>query len=185
MRLIDANEKAVHNTYKVSLLNYPTEDDWMLCKRCALVTVGKEPIHAPDATWKHAILRARHSPIRTLMFAFLLENIPYYVSVHLARHVHAQPFIRSQRNDRQSSYDRNAARQDVPVDMVWVMNAEEFMTIASKRLCRLADKTTREVVRMICALVVEQCPEFNGLLAPPCELTGRCTEMYPCGKEGT
>ncbi len=57
------------------------------------------------STWKHSILRARHSPIRTLQFAFYLEDVPYWVSTHLARHVHAQPFIRSQRNDRENEYD--------------------------------------------------------------------------------
>lgn len=167
---------------EISILKWPGAEDWALCKRCALVTVGKEAVTEPDEAWKHAILKARHSPIRTLAFAFLLQNVPYYVSVHLARHVHAQPFIRSQRNDRQGEYDRNAARQDAPVNMIWYMNAEELMTVAGKRLCVLADKDTRAVVRMICRVVVERCPEFRGLLAPPCETTGTCAEMFPCGK---
>lgn len=84
----------------ITLLKYPTDEDWALAKQCALVTIGKEMKTAPDMEWKHAILRARHSPIRTLQFAFYLEGVPYWVSTHLARHVHAQPFIRSQRNDR-------------------------------------------------------------------------------------
>ena len=114
----------------ITLLKYPTDEDWALAKQCALVTIGKEMKTAPDMEWKHSILRARHSPIRTLQFAFYLEGVPYWVSTHLARHVHAQPFIRSQRNDRQDEYDRNAARQDAPVDMIWYMNAEELMAIA-------------------------------------------------------
>ena len=121
----------------VKLLKYPTDEDWAFAKQCALVTIGKEMKTAPDMAWKHAILRARHSPIRTLQFAFYLEGVPYWVSTHLARHVHAQPFIRSQRNDRQDEYDRNAARQDAPVDMIWYMNAEELMTVMEKRLCHL------------------------------------------------
>lgn len=83
----------------IKLLKYPTDEDWALAKQCALVTIGKEMKTAPDMEWKHAILRAKHSPIRTLQFAFYLEGVPYWVSTHLARHVHAQPFIRSQRND--------------------------------------------------------------------------------------
>lgn len=164
----------------VKLLKYPTDEDWALAKQCALVTIGKEMKTAPDMAWKHAILRARHSPIRTLQFAFYLEGVPYWVSTHLARHVHAQPFIRSQRNDRQGEYDRNAARQDAPVDMIWYMNAEELLTIAEKRLCRMAARQTRAVVRMMCCLVVDKCPEFEGLLAAPCNLTGMCNEMQPC-----
>ena len=164
----------------ITLLKYPTDEDWAFAKQCALVTIGKEMKTAPDMEWKHAILRARHSPIRTLQFAFYLQSVPYWVSTHLARHVHAQPFIRSQRNDRQSEYDRNAARQDAPVDMIWYMSAEELMTIAEKRLCTLAAKETHEAVRRICMLVTSKCPEFDGLLAPPCEKTGSCNEMYPC-----
>ena len=108
----------------VKILKHPTEKDWMLCKRCTLVTVGKEPLTPPTDEWKTKILSARHSPIRTLEFCFLLEDIPYYVSTHLVRHVHAQPFVRSQRNDRQDDYDRTKAPQDAPVNMMWFVNAE-------------------------------------------------------------
>lgn len=166
----------------VKLIKYPNEEDWVFCKNCALVTVGKKTEKVPDLQWKHAILKARHSPIRTLQFAFYLQDVPYCVSTHLARHVHAQPFVRSQRNDRQSKYDRNAARQDAPVDMIWYMNAEELMTIANKRLCMQAEKDTRAIVRMMCALVLDKLPEFNGLLLPPCRIYGECMEMFPCSK---
>ena len=164
----------------VKLLKYPTDEDWVLAKQCALVTIGKEMKTAPDMAWKHAILRARHSPIRTLQFAFYLEGVPYWVSTHLARHVHAQPFIRSQRNDRQDTYDRNAARQDAPVNMIWYMNAEELMTIAEKRLCKLAAKETRTVVKLMFGLVIYKCPEFKGLFAAHCAKYGDCDEMKPC-----
>lgn len=106
---------------EITLLKWPGEEDWMFAKSCALVTIGKHSGKAPDMEWKHKMLRAKHSPIRTLNFAFYLHNVPYYVSTHLARHVHSVPFIKSQRNDRQSDYDRNAARQDAPVDMIWYM----------------------------------------------------------------
>lgn len=165
---------------KVTLLKYPAAEDWRFAKQCALVTVGKNAKTDPDMAWKHAILRARHSPIRTLQFAFYLENVPYWVSTHLARHVHAQPFIRTQRNDRQNKYDRNKAPQDAPVNMIWYMNAEELMTIAEKRLCHAAALQTRAVVRMMCALAVDKCPEFGGLLAAPCKKTGICNELAKC-----
>lgn len=167
---------------RIKLIKWPTHEDWTLCKNCALVTVGKETDKEPGMVWKKAILLARHSPIRVLQFAFYLEDVPYYVSTHLARHVHAQPFIRSQRNDRQTDYDRRAARQDAPVDMIWYMNAEELMTIAEKRLCLLADANTRVVVWMMCALVAGKCPEFEGVFGAPCKLTGICKEMHPCSK---
>ena len=168
---------------KVELIRFPNDDDWMECKRRALVTEGLRPVSPPTFERKHKILRARHSPIRYLMFSFYME-IPYWTSVHYCRHVHAQPYIKSQRNDRQHDYDRNAARQDAPVQMILDLNAESLMTVLSKRLCGKADPTTRAVAYDMCALVYKHCPEFRNLLAPDCELTGICREMKPCGRWG-
>lgn len=163
---------------KVELVKYPLAEDWMLCKQCALVTVGKNAITSPSIEWKHQILEARHSPIRVLNFMFRLE-IPYWVSVHLCRHIHSQPFVKSQRNDRQSDYDRNKAPQDAPVTMLWYMNAEELMVIANKRLCKQASTETQEIVKTMCEEVLKVCPEFEGLLVPMCRY-GKCHEMFPC-----
>ena len=166
---------------KVELIGYPTEQDWLEVKRRALVTIGKKPVTPPDAEWKKAILKARHSPIRYLQFSFLME-IPYYVSTHLVRHIHAQPYVKSQRNDRQSEYDRTKAPQDAPVTMIWDMNAEELMVIANKRLCRLADKATQAAVLSMCLQVNAACPEFAPFLVPLCEYRGgNCPEMFSCG----
>lgn len=167
----------------VSLEKYPTEEDWILCKKCALVTMWKGLKTDPTLEWKKSLLKARHSPCRTLMFMFRLEGIPYYVSTHLARHVHATPFISSQRNDRQDKYDRNKATQDSLVDMMWWMNSEELMVISNKRLCNLADKTTKEIVEMMVWLVKQKCPEFEDVLVPMCVHNGGvCHEIFPCGR---
>ena len=166
---------------KIELLEYPNEKDWMEVKRRALVTVGKKPVNPPDSEWKKKILYARHSPIRYLRFSFYLE-IPYYVSVHLARHVHAQPYIRSQRNDRQNEYDRNAARQDAEISMIWDLNAEEFMVVANKRLCMKADPVTRKVVAEMCETVKDICQEIYLFLLPACTYNGgACHEIDSCG----
>ena len=165
----------------ITLTRYPTEWDWMDCKERALVTVGKGPKNEPSKEWKEKILEARHSPIRSLRFSFKM-TIPYWVSVHLARHVHAQPYILSQRNDRQDKYDRNAARQDEMVQMIWDMNAEELITIAQKRLCSKAAVETRAVVQEMRNQVCAFCPEFEHVLVPACEFDGRCHEMASCGR---
>ena len=168
---------------KVEFLEKPTERDWLEVKRRALVTVGKKPVNAPTEEWKHDILKARHSPIRRLNFSFYIE-CPYWVSVHLCRHIHAQPYVKSQRNDRQSEYDRNSAPQNETVSMIWDVNAEELMVIANKRLCHQASDETREVVRQMCKLVLSEYPEFKGLLVPFCQYQGGiCHEMYPCTKK--
>ena len=165
----------------VKLIESPTQKDWYEVKRRALVTVGKEMATEPDFEWKKRILSARHSPIRRLFFAFYIE-CPYWVSVHLCRHIHAQPYVKSQRNDRQSKYDRNIAPQNETVSMIWDMNAEELITIANKRLCKQASKETREVVQMMCDLVNEKFPEFEKELVPACIRNGgMCYEMKYCG----
>ena len=165
------------------LIKYPSAEDWMFCKQCALVTVGKNAVTEPTQEWKHDILEARHSPIRVLQFAFELE-LPYWVSVHLCRHIHAQPFVKSQRNDRQSDYDRTKAPQDEKVKMIWHMNAEELQVIANKRLCYKASKETRQIVQMMCDVVLQKCPEFNGLLVPMCKYHGgKCHEIIPCAEK--
>lgn len=166
--------------YTVKILEYPTERDWVNVKRRALVTVGKSSESVPNRAWRKKILEARHSPIRYLRFSFYLE-IPYWVSVHLCRHIHAQPYVRSQRNDRQEEYDRNAARQDQVVSMIWDMNAEELMIIANKRLCNKASTETRDVVEMMCTQAEIVCSELSGLLVPAClHQGGACHEMNPC-----
>jgi hypothetical protein len=170
---------------KVELIKYPTEEDWLLVKRCTLVTVGKDSDKPPTEKFKRDMLRARHSPIRELKFVFYLTDIPYWVSVHLCRHVHAQPYVRTQRNDRQSQYDREKAPQDAPVDMMWSVTGEELITIANKRLCNLASAKTRELIRICCDKVIEVCPEYKAELVPMCERNGGvCYEMFPCGKCG-
>lgn len=168
---------------KITLIEYPTPYDWNECKRRALVTVGKLDFDPPTHEWRKAILNARHSPIRRLRFSFLMEEVPSWVSVHLCRHVHAQPYVKSQRNDRQSDYDRTKAPQDAPVCMIWDMNAEALMDIANKRLCMKASEETRAVVQEMCRLVAERCPDFEPFLVPMCAYNGGvCREMKPCGK---
>ena len=167
---------------KIELIKIPSEDDWLLCKRAAMRTIWKDVGAMPGADWKHKILAAGHSPIRVLPFYISMTDIPYWVAMHLVRHVHSVPFISSQRNDRQDMYDRRTAPQDAPVNMDWYMNAEELINVSHKRLCTQASIETRAVVAEICDLVLDACPEFEGLLVPMCMYrNGKCTEFKPCG----
>ena len=172
------------NVVKIKLINAPTDKDWVEVKRRALVTVGKTPISVPNSEWRFKILRARHSPIRYLVYSYQIDGIPYWVATHLVRHhVGFQPYQKSQRNDRQTEYDRNAARQDSPVNMIIDVNAEALQVIANKRLCMQASKETREVVREMCRLAVENTPELESLLVADCARHGmKCYEMFPCGR---
>lgn len=169
---------------RVTLVDYPKEKDLLWMKECTLVTVGKEPATVPTTEWLHKMLEARHSPIRELWYRFRLDDIPYYVSVHLVRHhVDFHPYVKSQRNDRQNEYDRRSAPQDAPVSMCLSLNAESLMNLANKRLCAQASEETRQVVQMMCTLVQQFCPEFEGLLVPMCEYHGgKCHEIFSCWK---
>lgn len=170
----------------VKLIGYPTEEDWIECKRRALITMygkGLGDIKSPTSEWKHKILEARHSPIRYLRYSFLITDIPSNTSVHLCRHIHSQPYCSSLRNDRQDVMDGDKAPRDTEINMIYDVNCEELMTIANKRLCNLASPKTRQVVAAMCLQALDVTPELEGLLVPMCEYHGNtCHEMFPCGR---
>lgn len=172
------------DTSKISIemLRNPSQEDWERCYMLALNTMGKKFTGGRiTEEWKHKILKAKHSPIRTLWFTIRL-TIPYFVSVHLVRHkIGIEHFVQSQRNDRQSNYDREVAPQDAMVSHVIEVNAEQLMFMANRRLCGMADATTRYVMTQICKEVEKKNPEFIGHLKPMCEYLHECPEFKPCG----
>ena len=166
---------------QIHIDRYPTAQDWARCKALALNTIGKKYAGSKiTPEWKLKILRAEHSPIRTLMFTIRMEDIPYYVSTHFrTHHVGAEHYVQSQRNDRQDNYDRRAARQDAPVTHIMDLNAQALMNIAHKRLCQEADPATQEVMREIVRKVEVVAPEIASMLTPSCEYYGGfCHELF-------
>ena len=168
----------------IELRMYPNEDDLLWMKQCTVGTMGKDSNTLPTSEFVRRLLVARHSPIRELRFSYVIRDVPYWVSVHLVRHhVGFQAYVQSQRNDRQSDYDRTKARQDKPVTMRVTLNAEALMTLANKRLCMKASPETREVVQRMCRLAEKVLPELKGLLVPMCEYNGGlCHEINGCGR---
>lgn len=169
---------------EVELIYAPGERELSLAKRAIWITMGK--LEAPKKPISSGllfkILKARHSPIRVLNFCFLIKDIPSNTSVHLARHVHAVPFVQSLRNDRQANFDGDTAPRNTPVNMLYYCNAEELMIIANKRLCGRASPKTRKVVRMMCDAAIKAMPELDLLLVPMCYYHGgECHEIEPCG----
>lgn len=167
---------------KIEILRTPTKEDWERCKMLALNTAGKNYTGTEVTNeWKNKILKAKHSPIRTLMFTIKM-TVPYYVSTHFVRHkIGVEHYVQSQRNDRQTNYDREVAPQNAMVSHIMEINAEQLMFMANRRLCAQADKTTRYVMQRICREVELYCPEFKGHLKPMCELLHECPEFKPCG----
>lgn len=168
---------------KIEMIKHPTDEDWLFCKQCALNTVGKDSFKAPTEEWKRKILRAEHSPIRILWFAFKME-IPYWVSVHFTRHnLGVEHFVQSQRDDRTNNDISRAEKpQGEMVSHIMYINAQELMFMARRRLCNQASKETREVMKMIVKEVLKTNPEFKNVLVPMCKYQNRCPEMYPCSK---
>ena len=131
---------------------------------------------------KKKYLKSEHSPIRLLNFIIKME-IPYYNSVHFARHKFGvEHFVQSQRNDRQDKYDRKSAPQDAMVSHIMYINAQELMNMSHKRLCGQADIDTRKIMQMIVKEVLKTNPEFEDVLVPNCQYLHRCPEFFPCGR---
>lgn len=171
----------IKNEIKVEILRHPEESDWERCKLLALNTVGKQFAGKVTDDWKRKMLKAKHSPIRTLMFTIKL-TVPYFVSVHLVRHkIGIEHYVQSQRNDRQSNYDRELAPQNALVSHIIDVNAEQIMFMSYRRLCGQADATTRYVMTKICQEIIKVNPEFTGLLVPMCEYLHGCPEFKECG----
>lgn len=167
---------------KVEILRRPEKEDWERCKMLALNTIGRKYTGKEVVdSWKHQILKAEHSPIRTLMFTIRL-TIPYFVSVHLVRHkIGIEHYVQSQRNDRQNNYDRELAPQNAMVSHIMDVDAHTLLFMARRRLCAQADPTTRYVMTKICRAVEEVNPEFIGHLKPMCEYLHECPEFVSCG----
>ena len=169
---------------EIRLLRAPTHEDWKRCYALALNTVWKFSDKVPSAEWKNRIVKAQHSPIRTLMYTVELKDIPYYCAIHLVRHKYGvEWYVSSQRNDRQDMYDRRAARQDSPVTVIADMNMQAFINISKRRLCSQADETTRmiweKVADAVCGWETEL-TELAKAIQPDCK---NCGEFYPCGRK--
>ena len=169
---------------KVEMIKHPTDEDWLFCKQCALNTIGKSSTKLPSSEWKEKILKAEHSPIRTLWFAFKI-SAAYYTVMHFVRHkIGCEHFVKSQRDDRNNNDIPRAEKlQGEFVDYILYINAQELMFMARRRLCMQASAETRKVMKQIVDLVLETNPEFNNVLVPMCEYQGRCPEFNPCGRQ--
>lgn len=168
---------------RIRLIEYPTERDWFEVYRRALKTINKRPTRQPTSEWIASILEARHSPIRRAMYSFEFEDIPSNTATHYARHVHAQPYISTLRNDLQQFIDGDHAPRNTPVGMILDVNAEELQIMANKRLCMKAAKMTRNVMAAMCELAISVTPEMQKCLVPLCDYCGGvCHEMKPCGR---
>lgn len=165
----------------IELIKTPTEEDWQAVKDRAMNTIGKESGKFPTTNWKRDILRAEHSPIRTLTFTVRLTGIPYWVSTHFVRHkIGIEHFVSTQRTDR-TGIDRNELPQSAPVSHTMVINAQALINISRKRLCGQASRETEQIWAMVIEEIEKHEPELASLCVPECVYRGFCPEMHSCG----
>ena len=140
----------------------------------------------PSIKWKKKIIKAEHSPLRCLMFNIDFYDIPNYVSVHLVRHVHAQPFVSTSRPDiNGKQIPREEQKKIDPVNMRLFLNAQEIINISRARLCGKAENETRKIWRAVVEELRKFEPELAAACVPNCIYRGHCPEIKSCGLSET
>ena len=136
----------------------------------------------PSVKWKKKIIKAEHSPLRCLMFNIDLYDIPRYVSDHLVRHVHAQPFVSTGRSDvLKENLPREEQRMTDLYNTRLFLNAQEIINISRARLCNKAEATTREIWKAVIDELRKIEPELANACVPNCLYRGFCPEFKSCG----
>ena len=160
---------------------------WADVLNAARFTQRKEPRSGePSVAWKKKIIKAEHSPLRCLMFNIDFYNIPNYVSVHLVRHVHAQPFVSTSRPDIDGKQiPREEQKKIDPVNMRLFLNAQEIINISKVRLCNKAESETRKIWRQVVEELRKIEPELANACRPSCFYRGFCPEIKSCGLADT
>lgn len=156
---------------------------WQEVLNAARFTQRNAPLDKePSDEFKLKIIRAEHSPLRALMFTIDFYDIPYYVSVHLCRHVHAQPFVSTSRPDIDGNMKpRDEQRKTDLVNMRLLVNAQEIINISRVRLCNKAEAETHLWWREAMRELMKTEPLLVRACVPNCTYRGFCPELKPCG----
>ena len=156
---------------------------WTDVLNAARFTQRKSPHSGePSVAWKKKIIKAEHSPLRCLMFNIDFYDIPNYVSVHLVRHIHAQPFVSTSRPDIDGKQiPREEQKKVDPVNMRLFLNAQEIINISKVRLCNKAEFKTRNIWKQVIEELRKIEPELANACVPSCFYRGFCPEIKSCG----
>lgn len=179
--------------------------DWIRVVNAARRTLGKKPIsHEPSDKFKRKILLAEHSPIRLLEYDFTIENIRQWVTTHLVRHHEGcEKFVHTQRqdiNDKIENITANVIKvladngisnngwrerdylfQGQGNDMDMTCNAQAFINISRKRLCKgCTSLETRQAWEIVIAMLKEFDPILAEKCVPECLYRGFCPEHDRC-----
>ena len=154
--------------------------DWEEVVNDCRATVKKPPLgKAPSIKWKKEILISEHAPIRAISVKFRWANIKYWIAMHWKTHTW-ESRVDSQRNDRQTRYDRDEAPQSAPVDFYGDPNAQHTIDTWRKRLCRQASIETRHYAEDFKVALHDYEPEWSDVLVPNCVYRCGCPEPNNC-----
>lgn len=159
--------------------------NWIRVVNAARRTVGKSPINKePSDKFKKKVLLAEHSPIRLLEYDFTWEDIRMWVSTHIVRHHEGcEKFVHTQRTDRNETLkalNRDDLPQGLVNDMDMTCNAQAFINISRKRLCKCASKGTREAWELVIEYLKTVDPVLASKCVPECLYRGFCPEFDRC-----
>ena len=130
---------------------------WQRVVDSARFTQGKKSLgREPSDEFKKQMILSEHSPLRELEFDIKMYGIPYWVSNHFVRHVHAQPFVSTSRPD--------------------------IINISKLRLCNKASNETREVWYFVIDELACIEPLLASACVPQCVYRGFCPEPKSCGR---
>ena len=182
--------------FKVSIQKL---DDWDVARLVARRTVNKPDLdsdaHPVTEDFKNRLIVGEHSPIRTVKYLVYLENVPTWVSQHLARHdkyeghfmregEFDEPYVGTQRSDR-TGIDRHKLSQDNPCNHTIYLSAADFINTSKLRLCHKASEETRWVWQQIIAELNKTDHELAVMCVPQCVYRGICPECNGCGWDST
>lgn len=160
---------------------------WTDVLNAARFTQRKEPLDKePSDEFKRNMVKAEHSPLRCLLYTIDFYDIPYYVSVHLVRHVHAQPYVSTSRPDVDGTQKpREEQKKTDPVNMRLFVNAQEIIHISRQRLCNKAESETQRAWVRVLAELRRIDPILATACVQNCVYRGMCPEIKPCGYSNT
>lgn len=155
---------------------------WERVANAARMTVHKDALgHEPSDKFKRTILMAEHSPIRNLEFDVTIEDVPYFVVMHLVRHNQGiEKFVGTSREDR-TGVNREERKQTDLVSCMFSLNTQALINISRKRLCNCADRETIKVWKAVVEAIREIDPIVASFCAPECLYRGFCPEQNTCG----
>lgn len=157
--------------------------DWKEIKNECRHTSNKEDSNVPATLeFIKKVLISEHSPIRLGKIKWSWDGIKSWVSVHFARHwLGWDKWVSTQRTDR-TGVDRDAARQDTPVDMDIESNIQALINVSRYRLCKQASDETREYMEDA-KIEIRNAgeKEVSDVMVPNCIYRAGCPEFECCG----